>query len=108
MKGATPARRSRKRLPVLYGPAQASHIGYSGNISQTGMMIRTTRVFAPGTLLHLDLEAAPRHLRLQGRVVWARAGEIAWLATGKIGMGVKFVDPPEDLFGLLFPPAAGG
>jgi Tfp pilus assembly protein PilZ len=72
------------------------------------MMIRTTRVFAPGTLLHLDLEATTRHLLLQGRVIWARAGGISWLATGKIGMGVKFVDPPDNLMGLLFPPKAGG
>jgi hypothetical protein len=33
--------------------------------------------------------------------MWAREGPLSWLPTGRIGMGIKFVDPPADLVTLL-------
>ncbi len=103
MKGPPPARRSRRRLTIRYGTGAAKHIGYSGNISRTGMMIRTTRVYAPGTRIHLEVEIAPRPLAMTGLVVWARTGEVRWLPTGRIGMGIKFVAPSDELINLLLP-----
>ena len=100
--------RRRRRLTVRYGTGEARHIGYSGNISKTGMMIRTTRVFEPGTVLSLELELLAGTLRLSGRVIWARVGEIRWLPTGKIGMGIHFIDPPENLIEVLFPIPVSG
>jgi hypothetical protein len=97
------ARRSRKRLTVRFGHDQARNIGYSGNVSSAGMMIRATRVYPPGTVLHVEIELPQRVLRLKGRVAWARAGEAQWLPTGRVGMGVKFIDPPEELMDLLNP-----
>mgnify|MGYP003576421337 CR=1 FL=1 len=102
-----PARRSRRRFTVRYGVGTPTHIGYSGNISRSGMMIRTLRVFAPGTLVNLDVELSTRIQRLQGKVVWARTGELRWLPTGKIGMGIRFIDPPEDFMEMLFTSPAG-
>jgi len=107
-KGAKPARRSRKRLTVRFGPNQPEYIGYSANISSSGMMIRTGRVFAPGTRLLLEVEIVPRALRLQGVVVWARAGDPRWIATGRIGMGLKFIHPPDNLMDCISPIALPG
>jgi hypothetical protein len=107
-KGAKPAKRSRKRLTVRFGLNQPEHIGYSANISSSGMMIRTGRVFAPGTRLHLKVEVVPRALRLQGIVVWARAGDPRWIATGRVGMGLKFINPPDNLMDLVSPIALPG
>jgi len=76
---------------------RASQIGYSGNISNTGMMIRTPNVLAPGTVVELELRLPRGTMELAGRVVWARTGPMTWLATGRIGMGIRFVDPPDDL-----------
>jgi len=103
-----PARRSRRRLTVRYGLEKPSHIGYSGNISGTGMMIRATRVFTPGTVIRIEVELLSRTLGLKGQVVWARAGEVRWLPTGKIGMGVKFIQPPVNLMDMIFPIAMPG
>ena len=103
-----PARRSRRRLTVHYGSGNTKHMGYSGNVSPTGMMIRTTRVFEPGTILTLEVELLTRRIPLQGQVIWARVGEVRWLPTGKIGMGIRFIDAPEDLLEILFPIAASG
>ncbi len=102
---AAPARRSRRRLSVRFGPDQPKHIGYTGNISSSGMMIRTVRVFAPGTRLSLEVELAPRAVRLTGLVIWARAGDPSWVATGRIGMGLKLIDPPENLMEIVSPSA---
>ena len=94
--------RYRRRLEVRYAAqGRASQIGYSGNISNTGMMIRTPNVLPPGTILDLELKAPQETIMLSGRVVWARTGPMTWLATGRIGMGIRFIDPPADLVALL-------
>ena len=49
--------------------------------------------------LAIDLRFPSRSIRLTGRVVWAREGSLQWLASGRIGMGIKFIDPPDELAG---------
>ncbi len=95
------AGRHRRRVEVRYGPGEPKCTGYSGNLSGTGMMIRATRVFAPGTLLNLELRLADRTIRLRGKVTWAREGNVQLLPTGKVGLGVRFVDPPPELAEIL-------
>lgn len=109
--------RTRRRIEVRYTEArhkEAGHplrIGFSGNLSDQGMMIRTPRVHPPGTLLRIELRFPQQSLTLTGRVVWAREGPVQWVASGKIGMGVRFVDPPPELAELVrgagAAPAAG-
>jgi hypothetical protein len=97
---ATSRFRRRIEVQVSIG-SRAPHIGYSGNISMSGIMVRTPHVHPPGTILTIDLRFPSRSIRLTGRVVWARQGSIQWLASGRIGMGIKFIDPPADLLELL-------
>lgn len=96
------ALRYRRRIEVRYreegGPER---IGYSGNVSIAGMMLRTPRVVPPGTILTLEVRFPQGAITLMGRVVWAREGPLTFLSTGRIGMGIKFVDPPADLSALL-------
>ena len=97
---ATP--RHRRRVEVRYAPrGRPEQIGFSGNISVSGMMLRTPRVHPPGTLLTLEVRFPQGPITLTGRVMWAREGPMTWLPTGKIGMGIKFVDPPANLADLL-------
>jgi PilZ domain-containing protein len=94
--------RYRRRVEVHYqAEGHAARIGYSGNISTSGMMLRTPRVLAPGTLLSLEVRFPQGTIVLAGRVVWAREGPLTLLSTGRIGMGIKFIDPPDDLEELL-------
>jgi len=96
--------RYRRRIEVhITAPGQAPHIGYSGNISMAGIMVRTPRVHPPGTILGLDLRFPSGTIQLTGKVVWAREGSLQWLASGRIGMGIKFIDPPAELAGRLRP-----
>lgn len=93
--------RQRKRVEVRFGLDKPQHVGFSGNLSTAGLMVRTTRVFPPGTVLAMELKLPGGIYRLEGVVIWARAGSVQWLQTGRIGMGVMFVNPPEDLLDAL-------
>jgi hypothetical protein len=80
------------------GPAL---MGYSGNLSPNGMMIRAPRVFPPGTILDIELRFARGRVALQGRVMWAREGPMAWVQMGRVGMGIEFIDTPADFATLI-------
>jgi len=99
--------RHRRRVEVHYkAKGHTGQIGFSGNISASGMMLRTPGVHPPGTILSLEIRFSQRTIVLTGRVMWAREGPLSWLPTGKVGMGIKFVDPPADLVSLLKSAAA--
>ena len=90
--------RLRRRLEVRYTDgANPPSIGYSGNLSPNGVMIRTPRIYPPGAVLDLDLRFAAGSVKVRGRVMWAREGPMVWLSSGRVGMGIKFIDPPENL-----------
>jgi len=93
--------RYRKRIEVDYGqPGRMRFKGYSGNISLTGIMIRAVRVFGEGTILELELRFPERLVRAKGRVRWAREGSLQLISTGRIGMGIEFLEPPPNLDGI--------
>ncbi|MGH9869832.1 MAG: PilZ domain-containing protein [Candidatus Polarisedimenticolia bacterium] len=96
------ALRYRKRIEVEYGqPGQMTFRGYSGNLSHTGIMIRAVRVFGAGTILDLELRFPHRLVKAKGRVKWAREGSVQYLATGRVGMGIQFLEPAPDLADLV-------
>lgn len=94
-------KRYRKRVEVRYGPEGPQHTGYSGNISRSGIMIRAMRVYPPGKILELELRLPVGKVAARARVTWAREGSMSLLSTGRIGMGLKFIDPPAQLFEFL-------
>lgn len=100
-------RRSRKRIEVRYGPGGPQFIGYSRNVSRTGIMVVAIRVFAPGTALDLEVKLPAGTFRLKGTVVWAREGPVSWLATGRVGMGISFLDPPQEFLDTIRAGGAG-
>lgn len=94
--------RYRRRVEVRYvGAGYPERIGFSGNISLSGMMLRTPNVLPPGTMVALAIRFPSQVLMVDGRVMWAREGPLTLLSTGRIGMGIRFVDPPEELAGII-------
>lgn len=92
------ARRYRKRIEVKYGPDNPVHTGYTGNLSLTGVMLRAVRVYTPGSTLELELKLPTGQIcRLKGLVRWAREGPVGLLSSGRIGMGIKMIDPPPEV-----------
>jgi hypothetical protein len=91
------AKRFRKRVEVRYGVKEPGFTGYSGNISASGMMVRAVRVFGPGVTLNLELKFPDGTIKVRGQVLWAREGTVQLLPTGRVGMGIRFIDPPAEL-----------
>ena len=100
-KGRQSSRRAHRRIEVRYGPERPQFIGYSGNVSRSGIMVRAIRVFAPGTLLNLELKFPDGSFKVRGEVVWAREGPVQLMSTGRVGMGINFVGPSEEFLGYL-------
>ena len=100
-KGRQRSTRAHRRVEVRYGPDQPQFIGYSGNVSRSGIMVRAIRVFAPGTLLNLELKFPDGTFRVRGEVVWARQGPVQFLSTGRVGMGINFLQPSAEFLGYL-------
>jgi uncharacterized protein (TIGR02266 family) len=94
-------KRLRRRIEIHFGEREPRHPGFSGNISPAGIMVRTTRVYPPGTVLALELKFPEATFRLKAVVMWARQGDVQWLQTGRVGMGLRFVDPPPEMVEFL-------
>lgn len=100
-KGKQASKRAHRRVEVRYGPDQPQFIGYSGNVSRSGIMVRAVRVFAPGTVLNLELKFPDGAFKVRGEVVWAREGPLQFLSTGRIGMGINFLQPSAEFLEYL-------
>ncbi|MDY0204969.1 MAG: PilZ domain-containing protein [Desulfovibrio desulfuricans] len=105
--------RIRKRLRVLYGPQIPSKIGFTSDISETGLCVQTFLVYPPGSVLLLELHLDERHvMRLEGRVHWARKVPPNLLRKVKYaGMGIKilnFLGSPQPYIDLCSPSVPTG
>ena len=89
-----PSRRLGRRLQVRFRPAggEESSVGYTTNISATGMFVATIRPLPPGTELDLEVSDRKRSVRLYAVVVHARKVPATWQRIRPSGMGVRFLD----------------
>ena len=87
-----------RRLFVRFGPEQADNIGFTGDISLTGIFIKTNTMFSPGSVLKLEVELPDsKILHLKGTVMWAKRVPATLVRhIKKSGMGVKIVQPPAE------------
>jgi hypothetical protein len=83
-------------MMVRYGIEAMDKAGFTMNVSLTGAHIRTNNVFNPGTTMQVELEFPAGKKTLWARVVWAKRVPPALAHVLPCGMGVRFVDPPED------------
>ena len=97
MQPTKPSRRLGRRLQVRFRPvgASASHVGYTTDISETGMFVATIRPLKPGTELDLEISDKKHTVRLGAVVVHARKVPPAWQRIRPSGMGVRFLEPGE-------------
>ena len=47
--------RRTKRIEVRFGPEQATDLGFTVDVSETGLFIKTNQVYPPDTRLVLEL-----------------------------------------------------
>ena len=87
-----------RRFFLRFGPEEAVNIGFTGDISLTGIFIKTTAIFSPSTVLKIEIELpGSKILHLRGTVMWAkRISPSLMRHIKKSGMGVKILQPSEE------------
>jgi hypothetical protein len=80
--------RKSKRISVRYGIEKPDILGYSKDVSDTGIKMECRKIFKPGTLLFMTVGDEPAVVR--GRVMWARSGIASELGS----MGINFENAP--------------
>ena len=98
------ADRQSKRVTVKYGKEQVEHLGFTKNVSPTGLRLEGRHVFPKGTILQL-VYGEPAVTR-SGRVMWVKTVPPTLMMAGTMPtMGIKFegAAPPQAPAGT--PPA---
>ncbi len=92
-----PNRRLGRRLNVKFRPIgeDTAHVGYSTNVSATGMFVATIRPLKPGTEVDIELSDKEHSIHLDAVVVHARKVPPNWQRLRPSGMGLRFLDPSE-------------
>lgn len=89
------------RYTVRYGPKiPPEFTSFITNLSDTGLCIKTNKVYSPGTKLYLIIEAAGSAFNAEGIVVWAKSTSPSLVRHVKNGMGIKFTQVDEGLLRL--------
>lgn len=79
------------RLAVNFGIRDISNIGYTEDISTSGIFLKTARVFPVGTELKIEIRTVRDEIiRLIGHVNWSRevAPNLVWMVSNA-GMGIS-------------------
>ena len=85
-------RRHRKRLQVKFGVDEAGRFGFTEDLSDTGIFIKSAVVQNPNSVLKLELTSPGGEIiHLVGRVMWAKKIPPNLLGRLKGGMGVRIL-----------------
>lgn len=86
-------KRNRKRLPLRFGVQEASRIGFTDDLSETGLFIKSAIVQNPNSILKIELTLPGGEVVvLTGRVMWAKRVPPNLLRRLKGGMGIRILD----------------
>ena len=88
--------RTRKRIRVRYGVDKADRTGFTQNVSETGLFVKTNNVFKPGSTIQVEMEFPERKFGMWARVIWAKKVPPQLAHILDCGMGVCFIDPGTD------------
>ena len=85
-------KRNRKRLPIKYGVGEASRLGYTDDLSDTGLFIQAAIIQSPNTVLKMELTTPGGEVvALTGRVMWAKRIPPSLVRRLKGGMGISLL-----------------
>jgi Tfp pilus assembly protein PilZ len=90
------ANRARKRVLVRFGVGQATHTGFTKNLSERGLFVHTNTVFAPGTTILVEVETPGRSWSFWARVAWAKKVPAQLAHLLECGMGLELIEPGRD------------
>ena len=90
------ASRARRRMMVHFGVPLPDKTGFTKDISETGLFIRTNNVLAPGKTIQVRIEFPENSFTLWAKVVWAKKVPPQLAHIMDCGMGVCFIEPPAN------------
>jgi hypothetical protein len=96
MKGPKQVLRTKRRLAVRFGVRGPERLGYTQNISETGIYIETNYVIDPGTDLQLEIDTPEKTLEMWATVVWARRYPLSFQQVMRGGLGCQFAFPSQE------------
>lgn len=83
-------RRYPKRLQLRFGQDGPLHVAFTGDISTTGLFVKTTRPYPPATSLDIELITKDNSIiNIKGVVMWAKTAPMSLSHLAKAGMGIK-------------------
>jgi Tfp pilus assembly protein PilZ len=80
-------------------------VGFTEDISLTGMFIRTPNIYPPNTTIRIEVELVDNKVEIEARVMWAKkAPQNLYHLVKKSGMGIRFLrfHSGEDHFNNYF------
>lgn len=91
-----PDKRDSKRIPFRvmldYGPEDPpTHRSFATDLSDTGVCIKTNKVFKPGIELYMNIEIGEKTYKAYGVIMWAKIVPPRLVRVVKNGMGVRFI-----------------
>jgi hypothetical protein len=98
--------RYKRRVQVTFGPRpEVAHRGFTSDVSAGGFCLMTFSVQPPGTNMFLSLSTGDTTVKVQGVVMWARAGLRLQGMTG--AMGIRLTVADEAYYKLVLSLAEG-
>ena len=100
-----PQTRVLRRLFVRFGTDLPIYVGYTTDISSTGIFIKASTIFPPKTMLKIALTLPDdRVVLMTGEVVWSKRvpPQLARLVR-KNGMGIRLKQPDGGYLALFQP-----
>ncbi|MBD3869219.1 MAG: PilZ domain-containing protein [Acidobacteria bacterium] len=88
------ASRAKRRLMIRFGIQMPEKTGFTKDISETGLFIRTNSVLPPGRTIQVQIEFPKETFTLWAKVIWAKKVPPQLAHIMDCGMGVHFVEPP--------------
>ncbi len=99
MKKSERAARHTKRLEVEFGLGNKIHKGFLSNLSESGVFIRSSKNFLPGSDLDIKIYMPDGNISCLQGTVMRQATDIRRF--GKSGMGIKLTKVDENFIRLL-------
>ena len=96
MKGSKKVLRTKRRLAVRFGVRGPERLGYTQNISESGLYIETNHVIDPGTDLQLEIETPGHTFEMWATVIWARRYPPSFQQVMRGGLGCQFAFPSQE------------
>lgn len=84
--------RHKRRFQLRYGLEKPDKIGFTEDISDTGIFVKSPQVIQPGKILFVELRLRDDTLVLiKGRIMWAKRVPQNLMRKVKGGMGVRII-----------------